>query len=770
MKKNWTAIYVYIFFFFFMFAPIFAITLEEMGNPFDYARITDIEYKAVLVEEVDSEGKVIITERITFDIHAFSKNNLFWELWRELPVDSIDGLANSYKVNSVKQIFDDGSYDIYEESYMLYWDDYDYIDPDYGPGKWYYDEYDECVLFYIDGVYRDELVFEIEYEMTNTVFKYNDSSELYLTMYSGNTIKYLDSYKGEILIANKDMPDKGNYEVYTYGTSNNSFNYSESKTSNPGYHTFYFELDKDDLKFDNFNNFLEFTLISYGDDRHIFSEHANLNYYSYDNCLWELRQEYTDYINDCNYYKTNKLLTFLGCMGIALFVIWHSYNTDKRIRKRYMFFKASTPITNSNYIPSMLDPIFAATLVFSKEKKQKEVEDGFSAIMLSLVRKGYIELVKINESIDWMVSNINIVIKHETKKFNAPSSIMPPGQLSTGSSTNNSNTDIYGNNIINNYSTFNKHNTFANFSFHVKNSVSNNTYNPYQSMANEYQAYNNVTPTTDQYTFSYTSDPTKTQDDYNPLEDSKLLEPLTLTEEHYFNLIIRHSYGMGYISFINFQTRIYNDYDNTDKFVRNMEEAITNIGISDGYFQKTNFKQPMTSIRSLGTFYIILAIFLLTIVNLISSATPTGYAYGGYTILAIVLIICGIYIKKNSHHYVLLTQFGEDEYARWRSLYNFLNSDEVMKASNLPSVEVCEQYLIYATAFGIPDKLVSALNLKFPDVVQNSKLLNNRYYRSRSFHHYSRTIRSTTRHASSISRSGGYGGGGRGGGGGGGGH
>ena len=518
-------------------------------------------------------------------------------------------------------------------------------------------------------------------------------------------------------------------------------------------------------------------MISYGKDKHIFSDYATLNLYSDEDCLWELRQEYTDYIDDCNYYKNNKLLTFLGCMGIALFVIWHSYNTDKRIRKRYMFFKASTPITNSNYIPSMLDPVFAATLVFSKDKKQKEVEDGYSAIMLSLVRKGYIELVKINESIDWMVSNINIVIKHDANKFNTSSYIMPPGQSNFDNGTSNySNMNsnlIYGkNNIVNSYSTYNKQNTFANFSCYVKNNtnVSSNNYNPYQTMANEYQAYNNVTPTTDQYTFSYTSDPTKIQDDYNPLEDSKLLEPLTLTEEHYFNLIIRHSYGMGYVSFNNFQTRIYNDYDNTDKFVTNMEEAITNIGISDGYFQKTNFKQPMTSIRSLGTFYISLAIVLITAVNLISAASPVGLAYGGYTILAIVLIICGIYIKKNSHHYVLLTQFGEDEYAKWRSLYNFLNSDEVMKASNLPSVEVCEQYLIYATAFGIPDKLVSALNLKFPDVVQNSKILSNRYYRSRSFNHYSRTIRSTTRHASSISRSGGYGGGGRGGGGGGGGH
>ena len=216
MKKNWGVFLVWGFFIFMIFSPVFFTFLEEVENPFDYARITDVEYKAVLVDEFGSEGKVVITERLTFDIHAFSKDNLFWELWRELPVDYVDGLENSYKVNSVKQIFEDGSYDIYEESDKLYWDDYDYVSSYYGPGKWYYDEYDECVLFYIDGVYREEMVFEIEYEMTNTVFRYNDASELYLTMYSGNTIKHLNSYKGEILIPNKDMPSSGNYEVYTY--------------------------------------------------------------------------------------------------------------------------------------------------------------------------------------------------------------------------------------------------------------------------------------------------------------------------------------------------------------------------------------------------------------------------------------------------------------------------------------------------------------------------------------------------------------------------
>ena len=44
----------------------------------DYARITDVSYKAVVMDEKNNGGKMLITERLTFDIHAASKDNLFW--------------------------------------------------------------------------------------------------------------------------------------------------------------------------------------------------------------------------------------------------------------------------------------------------------------------------------------------------------------------------------------------------------------------------------------------------------------------------------------------------------------------------------------------------------------------------------------------------------------------------------------------------------------------------------------------------------------------
>lgn len=128
--KKYTSIIFYIILILLILqsSGFFDLFSEINLNPFDYARITDVDYKAVLPDTPGSEGKVIVTERLTFDIHAASKNNLFWELWRDLPESYIDGVKVEYKVNSVKQILDDGTEVTYSESPKLYWNDSDYTD------------------------------------------------------------------------------------------------------------------------------------------------------------------------------------------------------------------------------------------------------------------------------------------------------------------------------------------------------------------------------------------------------------------------------------------------------------------------------------------------------------------------------------------------------------------------------------------------------------------------------------------------------------------
>ncbi len=670
--------------FLFAFSPtlfnLSEYTSEMQLNPFDYARITDVDYRAVLVDEPGSEGKIVVTERLTFDVHAASRNNTFWELWRDLPEDYVDGVRVQYKVNSVKQILPDGTEIVYDESSKLYWDDYDYVssNPVYGPGKWYhsngpYDEAErryECVFFYIDDVYREEMVFEIEYEMYNAVLKYNDCSDLYISLYSEDTIRHLESYNAEILVPNDKMPAAHNYEVYTYGTNSNVFPVTESADKNPGYYTFSINLDEEDLKFRPYNEYIEFELVSFGYDRHIFSEYAPNNQYTYDDVLDEMRAERREYLKAPEEARKTKL-KLLAVFGIASAgIIIYAVTNDRRIRKKYVFFEPETDYRFFRDIPGDMDPNFAAFLVSCKHKKKKNDSAVYSAILLSLVRKKYIRIDETSEN----DKDPKITVTYEP----------------------------IGTKLLNGY------------------------------------------------------------------------KPLTACEKNYFNLIVRHS-SYGTVSMSKFRGLVGSDYENTAAFVKRMNDSILDTGIQDGYFQTADYNKIVKSMRRQGKALHIIGIVAL-LANIVTYPTRLDFAFGAFFILGLACIAVGTYFKHHAGKYILLTAFGENEYAKWRGLYNFLKSNTLINERQVIELPIWEKYLIYATAFGISKKVIKAININCPDT-SDSYILSNRYYYSRSFHSHSHYFRSSVRSASHTHHYGGasgggfgYGGGGRGGGGGGGGH
>jgi len=716
-----------IIFFFSIFPVIVAGCLDSLGDVewindvFDESssktKITAVDYKAVVVDEPGSRGKVVVTELLTFDVQADSDYYLIYELWRDLPEEYVDGVKVEYNVLSVRQIFDDGRPPlVYPEAPKLYWYDNDFIitDDGLGPGKWFhskgpYDGYRnfECVLFYVDGIYSEIMHFEVVYEMTNASLRYNDSSELYITLYSESTINYLESFKAQILFPNEIMPRSGNYYAHTYGTNLHTFPFTESTTINPGYHTFAFELDNQQLNFRPYNEYIEFVLIAFGDDKHIFTQYADQNHYHFSDMLHLMRRNHERYMALPTTFAIARIVVLIVFSALAALTLILSFGVDKRIRKKHSFHKPEMEIEFFREIPSELDPIFASVLVFCKHKPTDGTKDGYSAILLDLVRKGYIELDRIKQSRGWISNNIKIKILDTA--VNAPMfcascgvPLMSKDQFCSGCGSQ----------------------------------VVPNTINP------RYRV-------------------------------------LSRTEEQYFNMIQRYA-KQSEITLHTLQTKISEDYQYSDSFVSAIKRATKDIGLSKPmYFQKANYNQPKNSLRARAVFFIILG-SLSMLGNLITNLTRLHLAYGAFFILGGALIISAIFLLIVSKRYILLTKFGETEYAKWRGLYNFLNSETLMSERTVVDLVIWEQYLVYATAFGISEKVIKALKIRCPEEsVRTSRVLYNPYFRTRAFYSYGRTFRATTRTASFSYRTGshggggfggGYGGGGRGGGGGGGGH
>ena len=721
--------------------PMLSSCLEESDvslNPNDYARIVEMDYKAVVVDEPGSKGKIVVTERITFDVHAASRSNGFWELWRDLCEDYVDGVRVHYKINSVKQIMPDGRKVVWKESPRLYWDDYDYVrwNKQLGPEKWYHSEgpYSEsrrqyeCVFFYVDDLYREKITFEIEYEMYNAVLRYGDCSDLYISMYSGDTTKYLESFSAEILIPNKDMPSAGNYKFTTYGTNANSFPVEESATKNPGYHTFSFDLTKDELQFKNYNEYIEFDLVSYGSDKHIFSEYASRNDYYNDDVLDEIWAEQEDYEKTPAKFETIKSITLIGCVLVGALVIFFGYNKIRALRRKYPSYKSEHEIDIYRDVPSDLDPRFAAELVFCKDKKRKDGDaETYSAILLSLARKGYVELretsysdliITINED-----SVAEIPVANSTNVSRSTESVEPIVQADVNQPLKSFFTD----------GPIDKDKAYGMFKPHSLVPGA-------EPIANSESA---VDPAT--------------------LDAFVSFESLTMCEKYYLDLIKRHAKGRE-INMSTLQDRISADYYHTHSFVEDIKRSTVNIGVSSGYFQKANWQEPKKKLTTAAITSMVVGAIFATIVNLIAYQTRLDLAFGGFFILGAACIANGLYLKSQAHKHVLLTEYGEGEYQKWRGLYNFLKSDTLMNERTVVELPLWEKYLVYATAFGISEKVVAAIKIRCPEYhteAESKSIVHNSYCRSGRIRYSGRSFHSSVRSGyHGASYGGGYGGGG----------
>jgi len=64
----------------------------------------------------------------------------------------------------------------------------------------------------------------------------------------------------------------------------------------------------------------------------------------------------------------------------------------------------------------------------------------------------------------------------------------------------------------------------------------------------------------------------------------------------------------------------------------------------------------------------------------------------------------------------VLTQNGADEKAKWKGLSNFMKDYSLLNEKEVLDLVLWEKYLVYATAFGISDKVLEQLKAAYPEV------------------------------------------------------
>lgn len=94
---------------------------------------------------------------------------------------------------------------------------------------------------------------------------------------------------------------------------------------------------------------------------------------------------------------------------------------------------------------------------------------------------------------------------------------------------------------------------------------------------------------------------------------------------------------------------------------------------------------------------------LLTVIQVLSS------------IITITAIVFNIKIQCKLNIY---TQKGVDEHEQWKGLMKYMKEFSLLKEREVPELVLWEKFLVYATAFGIADKVLKQLKIVYPNIEQ----------------------------------------------------
>lgn len=79
-------------------------------------------------------------------------------------------------------------------------------------------------------------------------------------------------------------------------------------------------------------------------------------------------------------------------------------------------------------------------------------------------------------------------------------------------------------------------------------------------------------------------------------------------------------------------------------------------------------------------------------------------------------IVCIILLTKKANRIPVLTNQGEIEKQQWKGLKKYMEDFSLLKERDIPDLVLWEKYLVYATAFGISDKVIDQLKVAYPQM------------------------------------------------------
>lgn len=174
-------------------------------------------------------------------------------------------------------------------------------------------------------------------------------------------------------------------------------------------------------------------------------------------------------------------------------------------------------------------------------------------------------------------------------------------------------------------------------------------------------------------------------------------------EKYIMEFVKKAAKGGNTLTLKELENYIKNHPSSTQKLLETSYDKINNQLISEQIIDK-DIQKEYKKYKESQTGYIVAIIFLLCF-TLIAFIIPI-------IIFTIDAVLCGKIAKKLN----VLTQKGVDQKEQWKGLKKYMEDFSMLDRREVPELVIWEKYLVFATAFGIADKVIKQLKIVYPNL------------------------------------------------------
>ena len=150
-----------------------------------------------------------------------------------------------------------------------------------------------------------------------------------------------------------------------------------------------------------------------------------------------------------------------------------------------------------------------------------------------------------------------------------------------------------------------------------------------------------------------------------------------------------------------------------EKLNKELEKIIENAETVNGNYSKENYNN-MNKYGGICAIYMVFAFFMIPIT--ISLTEISNLLIISTIPLLVTLIVNAIILGIMSAKVNVFTQKGVDEKEQWKAFKKYMEDFSLLKDKEIPSLVVWEKYLVFATAFGISEKVLKQLKVVYPEI------------------------------------------------------